>query len=57
LLAEAAEANLDGAEEFTVGGVGQGIGHLFQQRSGQGLQLLQEALAALDAAFGDISAR
>lgn len=57
LLAEVAEADLDGAEEFGVGVVHQGIGHLLQQGSGEGLQLAQEALAALARGFGDFSGR
>ena len=57
LLAEVAEANLDGAEEFGFGGVGQGIGHLLQQGSGEDLELAPEALTALGRGFGDFSGR
>jgi len=38
-LAEVAGLNLDGAKELAVGGIDEGIGQLFQQRGGLGLEL------------------
>jgi hypothetical protein len=57
VLAEVAEANLDGAEELAIGGVHQGLGHLLQQGSGEGLELAQEAWAALGRGSVDFSGR
>lgn len=50
-MSEVAEADLDGAEEFVVGGVAEGVGHLVDQ--GQGLlpELPAQALTALVAGF------
>jgi hypothetical protein len=47
LLSEVAEPDLDGAEELAVRGVGEGVGHALQQGGGGGLELAEEALAAL----------
>jgi hypothetical protein len=49
--------DLDGAEEFAVGGVGEGIGHALQEGGGGGLELAEEALAALVAAFSLLGER
>jgi hypothetical protein len=51
LLAEVAEADLDGSEQLAVGGVGEGVGHLVDQGQGLGAELLAEALPALVARF------
>jgi hypothetical protein len=57
LLSEVAELDLDGAEQFTLGGVGEGVGHAFQQGGGRGLELAEESLAALVAAFNRFRGR
>jgi hypothetical protein len=51
LLAAIAEAEFGGAQQFAVRGIDEGVGHLFQQRSGSLLELLQEATATLGAGF------
>jgi hypothetical protein len=51
LLSEVAEADLDGAEEFAVGGVGEGVGHLVDEGEGLLQELLAQAAAALVAGF------
>jgi hypothetical protein len=57
LLAEVAEAEFGGAEQFAVGGIDEGVGHLLQQRSGGSLELLQEAVASLVAGFSALGGR
>jgi hypothetical protein len=51
LLTEVAEADFDGAEEFAVGSVGEGVGHLVDQGESLSKELLTQALAALVARF------
>jgi hypothetical protein len=53
LLAEVAQSNLDGTEQFAVGGIDQGIDHLLDQGQGVRQELLPEALATLVAGFTD----
>lgn len=47
MLAEVAELDLDGAEEFVVGEVHQGVGHAREQGLGLGQQLRPQALPPL----------
>jgi hypothetical protein len=51
LPAEVAQAHFDGTEDLAVGGIGQGVGHLLDQRQDLVKELLTEALAALSAGF------
>ncbi len=57
MLSEVAQPDLDGAEDLPVGGVGEGVGHLLQQRGNGGLELLKETLATLVARFGCLRGR
>jgi hypothetical protein len=57
LLAEVAEAEFGGAEQFGVGGIDEGVGHLLQQGSGAGLELLQEAVASVGPGFSALGGR
>lgn len=57
LSPEVAETDFDGAEELAVGGVGEGVGHLVEQREGLSQELLAEALASLVARFFDFRDR
>ena len=50
-MTEVAEADFDGAEEFAVGSVGEGVGHLVDQWESLSKELLAQALAALLARF------
>jgi hypothetical protein len=47
LLAHGAGLHFDGAEQFVVGGVGEGIGQLLQQGGGPGLEQGQQLLTPL----------
>jgi hypothetical protein len=51
LLPEVTEADFDGAEELAVGSVGEGVGHLVDQRESLSEELLAQALAPLVAGF------
>ena len=51
LLSEVAESDFDGAEQFAVGGIDQGIGHVLDQRQELIEERLAEALAALGVGF------
>jgi hypothetical protein len=57
LLAQLAAAEFDGAEQFAVGGIDEGIDHLLQEGLGGGPELFEEALAALGAGLGDFRDR
>jgi hypothetical protein len=49
-----AELVLDGAEEFVVGAVGEGLGHLAQRVVGGGPELAEEGLDAGRAVVGGV---
>lgn len=57
MLAEVAEAEFGGAEQFLVGGIDERIGHMLQQGSGGGLEVLQEAVASLVSGFSALRGR
>jgi hypothetical protein len=51
LLAEVAGFQFDGAKEFPVGGIGEGVGELLQERRGLLLEAGEEALTPGRAIF------
>jgi hypothetical protein len=57
VLAEVAEADFHGAEQFVVGGRDEGLDHLVDQREGLGEELLAEAVAALGRGFSPFAGR
>ncbi len=57
VLAEVAEADFDGAEQFVVGGLDEGIDHALQEGGGGGLELSEEALATLVRGFSPFGGR